>query len=290
MGAELGGASAVDALDRGHVVVVAAVADLDVALAGDDAVRRVEPDPDRLAAAGAARQEDLEPGVRVDLDRVVAAVARGREQVAGDIARGDAAATQQDQREVDEVLADAGADVEQVGDRRADVGDPAAVGEAIRDQLAEMERRAQRRRRVREVVELLERARRRLGDAREQVLAGGLEVGRRAELLPERVGRGGGFGGDDAGTDVDHQRAVRLGNPELDDLRAEVIAVAPEPRLRIDPHVELVAALVGGRRGTDTQGVEVVADGSRVLVLGGVVDREVHQAVIMRSAGATPPK
>ena len=43
------GAAAVDALDRRDVRVVAAVADLDVALAGEPAVGRVDADPARLA-------------------------------------------------------------------------------------------------------------------------------------------------------------------------------------------------------------------------------------------------
>ncbi len=53
---------------------------------------------------------------------------------------------QQAQPEVDEVLADAGADVEQVRDRRVDVGRAPAVLEALGDQLGQQQQRVERRR------------------------------------------------------------------------------------------------------------------------------------------------
>ena len=61
-------------------------------------------------------EQRLEPGVGVDLDRLLAVVVAGREQVSGDVACRDPVMAQQAQAEVDEVLADAGAAVEQVGD------------------------------------------------------------------------------------------------------------------------------------------------------------------------------
>ena len=61
--------------------------------------------------------------------------------------------------EVDEVLADAGAAVEQVGDGRVDVGDAAAVLEPVGDQLADQRQRRQRGRAARVVCQqLVERA------------------------------------------------------------------------------------------------------------------------------------
>ena len=113
---------------------MATVADLDVALAGARAVGRIDPDPHRLAPVAAVGQQHLEPGVRVDLDGVIAALWRRREEGAGDVAGGDPVAAQHDQPEVHEVLADTAADAQQVGDGRADVGHAAAILEALRDQ------------------------------------------------------------------------------------------------------------------------------------------------------------
>ena len=80
---ELGrGAALVDAADRRDVAVVAAVADLHVRLAGEAAVGRIGADPDRLAAAVLPGQQRLDPGVRLDLDRVVALVGGRGPQVA----------------------------------------------------------------------------------------------------------------------------------------------------------------------------------------------------------------
>ena len=53
--------------------------------------------------------------------------------------------------------------------------------------------------------------------------------------------------------------------------------MASEPRFRIDFKMKLVAALVRRRRRPDPQCVEVVTHWCRVLVLGDVVDREVHE-------------
>jgi hypothetical protein len=88
------------------------VPDLDVPLASQRAVGGIGGDPDRLAVA---RQQRLDPGVRLDLRRVGALVpVRWRSQVAGDVPRRDPVAAQQQQREVREVLADAGAGLEQL--------------------------------------------------------------------------------------------------------------------------------------------------------------------------------
>jgi hypothetical protein len=70
---------------------------------------------------------------------------------------------------------------------------------------------------------------------------------------------------------------VGTGDAELDHLRAEVVGVASEPRLRIDPHVKLVAALGRGGRRAHAQRVEVVGHRLVVAVRGDVVDREEHR-------------
>ena len=67
-GRELGaGRPAVEALDRRHIGVVAAVTDLHVGLPGEHTVGGVRPDPYRVAAVLRGQQR-LEPGVGVDLD------------------------------------------------------------------------------------------------------------------------------------------------------------------------------------------------------------------------------
>ena len=135
----------------------------------------------------------------------------------------------------------------------------------------------------------------------QQELAGCLEVGGRGELLPVGLRWFRRLRGDDAGAHGDRQRRVGTRDAELDHVGAEVVAVAAEPRLRVDVDVELVNALIRGGGRAHTQRVQVVRDGRVVEVLGGVIDREVHclawsvgaqtcAVIIMRSAGATPPK
>ncbi len=92
----------------------------------------------------------------------------------------------------------------------------------------------QRRVAAREQDELLERldvARRLL--LGEQELAAGLAVGGRGHLVPAGVGRGRGLARHDARADVDAQVVVRLGDAELEDLGAEVVGVAADPRLGV---------------------------------------------------------
>ena len=145
-GVELGGAGpAVDALDRRHVGVGAAVADLDVGLPRQPAVGRVGADPDRLAALAAAGQQRLEPGVGVDLDRVRAAVARapptGSRRRSARRSRGGAGAPARGARSPGRRPAPASS---RSCDRRADVGRAPAVLEAVGDQLAQQPQRRQR--------------------------------------------------------------------------------------------------------------------------------------------------
>ena len=113
---------------------------------------------------------------------------------------------------MDEVLADAAAGAQQVGDGRADVGDPAAVLEALGDQLAQRVDRLQRPGEIAQREQLGERPVGRLGDAREQVLAGSLEVCGCRHRLPCGVGRIRRIGCHDARQHVDRQRAV---GPEM---------------------------------------------------------------------------
>jgi hypothetical protein len=79
---------------------------------------------------------------------------------------------------------------------------------------------------------------------------------------------------------------VRLGHAELDDLGAEVVEVALQPRLRIHAHVEVVDALRGSGGRANAQGIEVVRDPRLVAVLGEVPDVEVHTATIVPTAPA----
>ena len=121
------GRAAVDALDRRHVGVEAPVADLDVGLARQAAVGRVGADPDRLAAPAACRA--AAPRARRASGPRPSRCRRPRARPTGSrrrSARAMPVAAQQHEREVDEVLADAGAGGEQVLDRRADVGRAAA--------------------------------------------------------------------------------------------------------------------------------------------------------------------
>ena len=62
-------------------------------------------------------------------------------------------------------------------------------------------------------------------------------------------------------------------------VRAEVVEVLVQARLGVDADAEVVDALRRRRRRLDAQRVEVVRDGRVVAVLGEVADREVHQAV-----------
>jgi hypothetical protein len=69
---------------------------------------------------------------------------------------------------------------------------------------------------------------------------------------------------------------VRLGDPELDHLGAEVVPVAAQAGLRVDAHDEVVDALGAVRRRAHPQHVEVVGDRLVVAVLGEVAQLEVH--------------
>jgi hypothetical protein len=185
-------------------------------------------------------------------------------------------AAQEHEPEVDEVLAHAGAGVEQVLDRGADVGRAFAVLEAVGDQLAQQPQRGQRTRRARGVEELVEGAVLGLGVVGEQELAARRLVGGGLERLPALVGRLARLGGDHARAHVDREMVVRLGHAELDDLGAVVVEVALEARLGVHADVEVVDALRRGRRRAHAEGVEVVGDPALVAVLGQVPDREVH--------------
>ena len=238
------------------------------------------------------RQQRLEPGVCLDLGGVALLAPLGRrEQVAGDVAGGDPVAAQQHEREVREVLADARAGVEQVLDLGADVGHARAVLEAVRDHLHDLLERAQRRVGAHEPDELVDAQVVRLARVGEQELdrppAVGVALGRSpgAGLRRRRRARG------DAGADVDRERLVRLGDPELDHRGAVIVEVLVQPRLRLHAHAEVVDPLGRRRRRRHAQGVEVVGDRSVVAVVGQVADREVHQAVASLDTGAdAPPK
>ena len=107
---------------------------------------------------------------------------------------------------MNEVLADAGADLEQVGDGGVDVGRALAVLEPVGDQLGDEQQRAERGRcRARRCEQLLKR---RMGGrviGLEQELASGLAVAGVAQGLPGRLGRLRGRLGGDARPDVDRQ-------------------------------------------------------------------------------------
>ncbi len=196
---------------------------------------------------------------------------------------------------MDEVLADAGAGLQQVGDGRADAGRAAAVLERVRDQLDQQPQRRER------IGAGAERALQPLGIPldprlvlpRQQELAGRLDVGVEASADHGPCGGSGGALVHDAGAHVDRQRLVRRRDAELEHLGAGVVEVARDARLRVDPRVELVAALRRGRRRPHPQRVEVVADRRALSVLGRVADREVHgQTTIAmpRSPAAIPAK
>ena len=203
------------------------------------------PTQTRLAFAGHG-QERLEPRVGVDLDRLLAAIAPGREQVAGDVAGGDAVVAEQAQTQVDEVLADAGAAFEQIAHRRVDVGGALPVLEPVGDQLGDEHQHPQRR---------LGRAGRgqQLGHrgvgagvvGLEEELAPGLAVVGVGERLPRRLRGLGRRPGAHACAHVDRQPTVRPRDLELDHFGAEVVGVAVQPDLGGQPHAELVAALPG---------------------------------------------
>ena len=81
---------------------------------------------------------------------------------------------------------------------------------------------------------------------------------------------------------------MRRRHAELEHLGAEVVDVAADAGLGVDPHVELVAALVRRRRRAHAQRVEVVGDRPVVGVAREVADREVHRRGVRRrwSCGA----
>ena len=88
---------------------------------------------------------------------------------------------------------------------------------------------------------------------------------------------------------LDAEPLVRLGDPELDHLGAEVVAVLVQARLRLDPEAEVVDRLVARRRGLDAQHVEVVAHRLGVLIARRVGDLEPHSATTCGWVAA-PPK
>ena len=106
------------------------------------------------------------------------------------------------------------------------------------------------------------------------------------EVLPRRLGRLGRLAGHDPRPHVDRHVVVGARDAELQDLRAEVVDVAVDPRLRIQAHVELVAALRGRRRRPHAQRVEVVGDGCCVAVRREVVDVVVHATTVPAAAPA----
>jgi hypothetical protein len=118
-----------------------------------------------------------------------------------------------------------------------------------------------------------------------------LGVGLARQVLPRRLGRLGWLRRDDPCAHLDRQVVVRARDPELQDLGAEVVDVAVDPRLGIQPDVELVAALRRRRRRADAQRVEVVGDRLLVPVGGGVVDVVVHRSTVPMTvpAAATAP-
>ena len=93
--------------------------------------------PTQTGAAAGNRQQRFEPGVGVDLDGLLGVAGAGREQITGHVPRGDAVVTKQGQAEMDEVLAHAGAPVEQIANGRVDVGGALAVLEPVGDQLGD---------------------------------------------------------------------------------------------------------------------------------------------------------
>ncbi len=100
-----------------------------------------------------------------------------------------------------------------------------------------------------------------------------------------RVGR------DDAGAHVDRQALVRARDPELEHLGAEVVEVAAEPRLGVDPHVELVdsaaSSVVAGRT---RSALRLSVTGAVVAVLGEVADGEVHRQACSDGGAAAAPR
>ena len=271
-------AAAVDALDRRHVGVVATVTDLDVGLAGQDAVGRVGADPDRLAAPPGTGQQRLQPGVGVDLDRLAASWStRPRTGIptrSGRRSRGGAAGTGPGGRSPGRRRRRPRADRRSASRRRSRrAGTRSGRGSAPRLSstvasgfdaarwwpAAARDRGARARRRSAAGTRRPPRDSR--GRAARPRSPG---AARPAALVL------------DAGAHVDGQVTVGPRDLELHHLGAEVVGVAVQPDLRGEAHAELVAALAAVAVGLDAQRVEVVDDIGVVLVLRQVADGEVH--------------
>ena len=250
------------------------MADLHVLLAGQAPVGGVGAGPGRLLVAGRGQQR-LQPGVGLDLGRVATRL-RCREQVARHVAGGDAVGAQQDQAQVHEVLAHAGAAGQQVLHRGAHVGGALLVLEPGGDGLGQRLQRLGRRVAPDGGRQLVHGRAGGLLAGGQQELARRLAVGGRGQLLPA-AGRGlGRLLVGHAGAGLDRQPLVALDQVELDDLGAEVVGVAVQPGRRVHPHLERVQALVRGHRGTHAQRVVLVVDRAVVAVLGQVADRVLH--------------
>ena len=217
----------VDALDRRHVGVEAAVADLHVALAGQaggwSGRRR-----SRRARAVRPGQQRLEPGVRLDLDRVRAAVLRRGEQVARHVARRDPVRRSSISPRCTKSWQTPAPPASRSSTVEPDVGGSRLVLEAVRDRLDERAR-------------VLERgvARRwpRRSSSIDRVV--GLVAGRQQELAgrprgrPARPARPSRAAGGSAGSMVTTRARTSIDScscgsaiAELDDLGAEVVDVA----------------------------------------------------------------
>ena len=191
---------------------------------------------------------------------------------------------------MDEVLADAGAPREQVGDRRADEGRRRSGTRTARGIASATATRVASGVVAADLVgELGDAAVGRLRLGLEQVLAGlgaivlGLDRRpwlRRIDLLLDRR---------HAHPRLHPQPLVRLGDAELEHLGAEVVAVLVQARLRVDAEAEVVHGLMARGRGLHPQHVEVVAHGLGVVVLGAVGDLEPH-CVTTCGWAAAPPK
>ena len=178
---------------------------------------------------------------------------------------------------MDEVLAHAGAALEQVVHGRVDVCRALAVLEPIGDQLGDQAQHRQRgRSRARGREQLDHRGVMGGVVGLEQELAARLAVVRIAQRFPRCLGRLGWCLRDHARADVNRQLAVRPGDLELDDVRAEVVGVTVQPDLGCEPDAELVTALPGSRRRLHAERVQVVDDVAVVLVAREIANREVH--------------